>query len=72
MKRGENFLNICTKKGKIHLIFYYIEQLEIFLKNLSHIAPVSPIIITYVMFNDLLKTIFFSTRGGGVFQLKKE
>ena len=35
MKRGENFL--------FRVILYYKIQLVNFLKNLSHIAPVSPI-----------------------------
>ena len=44
MKRGDNSLLYLYQKGKIRLILYYKIQLEIFLKNLSHIAPVSPIL----------------------------
>ena len=42
MKRGGNLLLYLYKKGKIRLVFYYRIQIEILLKNLSHLALVSP------------------------------
>ena len=44
MKWGENFLLpiIVQLKGKIRLILYNKIQMKNLLKNLSHIAPVSP------------------------------
>ncbi len=42
MKRGENSLYYLYKKGKIHGSLNNKKWFEIFLKKLSHIAPVSP------------------------------